>query len=192
MKEIELRIKISDQELTVKKLVQKLLKNGYTEIKDYHQVDTYYKRKGLEDEQDIVGSFIYRIREQNRHGENVVLATRKQTIKEGIWKENEILLFDSHDQKSVEFIKRIFEDGYSLIMIIDKERKELKKKNITLNIDKIIDLGLFIEAEILTEVENPSDEILEKLREELGSFDSQIISKGYVQLMREKNDNINS
>ena len=109
------------------------------------KLNEYFKIKGREFENDEVGSFIYRIRQEDDNRASVF--TRKDTIKQGMWSESEIEL----ESEKLEFVRNILQDGFSNIFTISKHRKtyhdELENK--TINLDKIDGLGFYLEIEIL-------------------------------------------
>ena len=103
------------------------------------------KQKEEKFENDEVGSFIYRIRQEDDN--KACVFTRKDTIKQGMWSESEIEL----ESEKLEFVRNILQDGFSNIFTISKHRKTYHDalENKTINLDKIDGLGFYLEIEIL-------------------------------------------
>ncbi|EGQ4120420.1 adenylate cyclase, partial [Staphylococcus pseudintermedius] len=149
------------------------------------QIDKYYKDRGKETEEDVSGSFIYRFRQEN--DSTIGVFTRKDTVKPGFWKEDEVVL----ESQQMDFVKNILDAGFSNIMTIDKDRKSYTnlEKNRTINADIVEGLGYYIEVEILGDFsEDDYDSFVKETETEFEFINSKIETKGYVQLMREKNE----
>ena len=122
------------------------LEKSYKFKSENKQVDEYFKTKGREFENDEVGSFIYRIRQED--------------------------------------------DNRASIFTISKHRKTYHDalENKTINLDKIDGLGFYLEIEILGDFSKEDyNNFYEKMCGEFSFLNSKIETKGYVQLMREKN-----
>lgn len=180
MNEIEVRIKLTDDEVIN---IEQLIPQKFSLISENFQEDHYFKLKGRESEPDLIGSFIYRKRIEKGKYENIIF-TRKETVSEGVWKEVECQFSTKNHLK---FIEAALTDFTTETLVIKKRRQTFKFENITLNLDKIENLGWFIEMEILSNVENPTD-VLNRLKKEFDFINRETLNKGYVQLMREKNE----
>ncbi|MHD0398204.1 class IV adenylate cyclase [Staphylococcus simulans] len=179
MKELEVRFKI-DTDKNLSKLLSYLSEN-YDYIDSTIQKDSYYKEYGKEKEGDIPGSYILRIREESKQ----FLATKKETVSKGLWIESEVKL----DESQLSFFKDVLNLGFKRIMVIDKKREAYKQGNITINIDNIKGLGQFLEAEMLGDF-SENDKLLftQKVKNEFSFLKPKVVTEGYVQMMREKNE----
>ena len=160
------------------------LEKSYKFKSENKQIDEYFKTKGREFENDEVGSFIYRIRQEDDNRASIF--TRKDTIKQGMWNESEIEL----ESEKLEFVRNILQDGFSNIFTISKHRKTYHDalENKTINLDKIDGLGFYLEIEILGDFSKKDyNNFYDKMCGEFLLLNSKIETKGYVQLMREKN-----
>jgi len=164
--EVELRAKIDRVNL----LNNKILLN-----KEYLEIDMYYRYAP-----EINKDWVVRIR---RHL-NDFFVTYKSNKKfgEGAWSEVEMQINKEVADKLHDFF---LSNKFILDVIIEKNRKNFQYKNFEINIDQIKDLGIFIEAEVITDnVEEGRERILE-LFLELDIPSKDITEKGYVTLMKE-------
>lgn len=181
MKELEVRFSLADKEDYLK--VIEFLEQNYQFESENRQIDKYYKERGKEAEEDVPGSYIYRFRQVNDLTSGIF--TRKDTVKPGFWKEDEIVLESQH----MDFVKNMLEAGFSNIMTIDKYRKSYTnlEKTRTINADLVEGLGYYIEIEILGDFsEEDYDSFVKETEAEFAFIRSKIETNGYVQLMREK------
>ena len=115
MNELEVRFSLNDEGDYNKAI--SYLEKQYKFKCENKQVDEYFKAKGREFENDEVGSFIYRIRQED---DNVsCIFTRKDTIKQGMWNESEIEL----ESEKLEFVRKMLQTGFSNVFTISKYRK---------------------------------------------------------------------
>lgn len=176
MKEIEIRFKVQDD----KNLQEKINQLGAIKGEIEFQNDLYYKLKGHEDEGDVPGSSIYRIRQQSN---NLVQLVRKTTITPGVWDEYEINIPKEH----LDFFIDLFNTTMTQVLSISKHRTSYKINDFTICIDDIKNLGKFVEIELLSEDDDDySRERIIKLAERLGIQEQDIITEGYVSLMKKK------
>lgn len=183
MKELEVRFSLADKKDYLK--VIEFLNQNYQFESENRQIDKYYKEWGKETEEDVPGSYIYRFRQVNDLESGVF--TRKDTVKPGFWKEDEIVLESQH----MDFVKNMLDAGFSNIMTIDKDRKSYVnlEKTRTVNADIVQGLGYYIEIEILGDFsEDDYDSFVKEIEAEFAFISSEIETKGYVQLVREKNE----
>lgn len=178
MKELEVRFLITNEKC-LNELTEYLSQN-YTLCEENYQLDKYFKEKGKEQEGDIPGSYILRIRYENE----TCIATKKETISKGLWNEKEIHL----DETQANFIEEILILGFANVLEIEKNRVSYKNDRLTINIDNVKDLGCFLEAELLGDF-TEKDKILftNKIEEEFSFVSPRVVSEGYVQLMKAKN-----
>ena len=103
-----------------------------------------------------------------------------------MWSESEIEL----ESEKLEFVRNILQDGFSNIFTISKYRKTYHDalENKTINLDQIDGLGFYLEIEILGDFSKEDyNNFYDKMCGEFSFLNSKIETKGYVQLMREKN-----
>ena len=112
MNELEVRFELNDERDYNNAI--SYLEKSYKFKCENKQVDEYFKTKGREFENDEVGSFIYRIRQEA--DDKACVFTRKDTIKQGMWSESEIEL----ESEKLEFVRNILQDGFSNIFTISK------------------------------------------------------------------------
>lgn len=181
MNELEVRFALNDEEDYNKAI--SYLEKQYKFKCENKQVDEYFKAKGREFENDEVGSFIYRIRQEDDN--TSCIFTRKDTIKQGMWNESEIEL----ESEKLDFVRKMMQTGFSNVFTISKYRKTFHNalENKTINLDKIDGLGFYLEIEILGDFSQEDyNHFYDKMCGEFSFLNSKIETKGYVQLMREK------
>lgn len=168
--EVEMRAKISPQ------IAQKITSISY---KEYIEHDIYFTYKA-----DKNPTWIARIRERNDIFKLTLKS--KNSFGEGAWDEVET---DLTAQQASQFRQFFLANGFFIDVEIKKVRKSYKIGDFEINIDKINKLGTYIEAELMVHKED-IDKAKNKIREfllNLGVSENQIISKGYVGLMRDIN-----
>ncbi|MBI2021614.1 class IV adenylate cyclase [Candidatus Daviesbacteria bacterium] len=166
--EVELRAKISP-ELTDK------LKRGSKVIKSVEH-DTYFSYVS-----DSNKSWIVRIRIT---GKKAWLTFKSNNqFGEGAWNEVDFPIPLTQSKQLSEFF---LSNGFYIDVEIKKKRYHRKIAGMSINIDEIDKLGLYVEAELLapeSQIEAAKNKIYSFLKD-LGIQDSQITSEGYVSLMR--------
>lgn len=175
--EIELRAKISNAQLFKEKLNRL---NGIAKKKENErQVDIYLKHKKDEERQSVI-----RIR-KNYENNNAILTFKGSSPKKHddiAWED-----FDTPINNPDNLERLLVNNGYVYVCLIDKTRQSFDYKEFEINIDNVRDMGIFVEIEKMgkeNEIEKIKEEIL-KLFENLGINSSDIIKKGYVQMMIE-------
>lgn len=173
-KEIEIRFRLSEIK---KDEIMKLLQNKGWSPKRTKQIDTYFCSQEFVKQKER--PYIVRIRES----ETKKILTYKSTIINGAWEEIETQVEDAVA------IKKIL--GYlnlESFLVIDKERLTGKvgDGDIEINIDRIKDLGLYVEFEVMSyDVEKGKKRIL-NFSSQLNLELNDIVNGGYVQLMERK------
>lgn len=171
--EVELRALIAPN------IVKKFSSKPKKESQEY---DLYFRYRTDKDKLWIV-----RIRsEGNKH-----ILTYKSSKKfgEGAWDEVNIPINKQVAERLASFFK---DNEHNLEVEISKFRKTYQIDNMEINIDEIEDLGTYIEAEILAEVDKIEDakNKINSYFESLGILSTNITEKGYVGLMRDKKNGI--
>ena len=174
--EIEIKARISNLEPLEKSLTQL----GCSFSKPVIQKDTIYIPKGIAFENLIPGTSVLRIRELN---DKVffTLKQRKPQAEELIKIEKEIVVSDAKTMASI--IELL---GYSPAVQVNKKRRTCTYQSYEICLDKIDQLGSFIEIECISheDPEKIQKDMLDFLLS-LGISESAIERKGYDTLMYE-------
>lgn len=175
MKEVEIRFKVMESEYSS---VLELLKQRCI-VSESIQDDQYYCDKVYADTNTTNKCpYVLRIRQSDIR--NVL--TYKSFVDGGtswIEEETEISNVDSM-RKILQYL------GNTEYLRIKKERKSGKYGNIEVNLDRIKDLGVFVELELMhDDVEFAKTELRNFLSEELQCRNAEVVDRGYVQLMED-------
>ena|SRR3989344_334705 len=167
--EVELRAKVNLN-------IIKRIKNY--PLKRYLEHDLYFRHQF-----DTQRNWLARIRKRN--SQYYLTFKSSKQFGEGAWNEVDIPISAVHAKQMREFLLK---NDFNLEVEIIKRRKSYKIDGMEVNIDEIKELGIFIEAEIIT-----SETQVEKARQKikiffrkLGIDEDQITPSGYVTLMRNK------
>lgn len=178
---MELEIK-----LKLKRDITENIKNiGFKYIKETHQIDTYY----------IVNEYYQSKQTYLRIREDVINKTYSfdlhQIHSDIATKEYEIQMNKSNINTAKNIIEIL---GFNEKCKIDKERKIYKKEDIIIVIDKVKELGDFIEIEIQSEPSKENEEKLFNIMNQLNLTKDDIISGiGYPDLfLQQKSKQENS
>lgn len=175
MFEVETKFKIKNKEMLINKL--KDMNCKFTKL---HQCDHIYVRNGITNFNLPAGENVLRIREEN--GTNYI--TLKQRLNH--------LEYETKVE-SFEVINNIFVAlGYHKLVVVDKFREETKIDNFNITVDKVSNLGCFVEIERLTD--NSSDiQIIQKeilnFAQRLGLSEKDIETEKYDTMMLSLNSN---
>ncbi len=170
MKEIELRARVKNESA----LLNEVSKRGWKKAGSVNQYDTYFKKKG-----ETERTFVIRLREREGSYE----LTFKGDSKNLSWDEITVSVGSVRDT-----VKLLNKTGlFEKFMVINKRRVSFKKDIFELNMDYIENLGVFIEIEVMHDSEDVGRVKLLSELKSLGIPEEDIIEKGYVVLMEEKN-----
>lgn len=180
MIEIELKVRLREPE----RIVHYLDILGYKFLKRERQEDTYFKSsfRNFEDTGEIL-----RVRKQTPGFD--VLTFKRPKLKSEIKAREEI---EVHIDSSSEAMKLLKELGYELWITVEKEREIYQFNKLTVSLDKVKDLGYFMEIE--AKIEDPQSkleveqEIFNRLNE-LGIPKNLIEKRTYLELILEKRKN---
>jgi adenylate cyclase class 2 len=167
--EIEIRAKVNNLE-TIK---QKVINLGGELIKKTKQIDEYFGEMNLYEK--IGYSFLMRVREENDKKYITYKGAKKR--EDGVWEEYEFKIDDKEKA-----ISMFFDMGLEKVIKVMKYREEYKLNNLSICLDKIENLGNFVEIESLND-NDEGKERLNKMMEELAIDQNQIIHKGYVTML---------
>ncbi len=167
--EVELRARVSASQ--IKKIIPNKTRVSYEE-------DTYFSFPA-----DKKRLWIARIR--NKDG--ILFLTLKSSKKfgEGAWNEVELKINQDQARQLSDFF---ISNEFIVDVKIKKQRVTFSQGELSINIDKILGLGSFIEVESLAsekDVEISREKIVQYM-DSLGIKKKAIITKGYVKLMKEK------
>jgi len=131
--EIEIKAKCNEDKFNF--LKEKIVELGGVKAKDKHQVDQYYNLP----QEDLRGTKRYiRVRQE---GEGAILAFH-ENVNEGLTNEYEIHVSDN---KILETILEKF--GLKKLGLIDKYREKFDLNEFEICLDKVKDIGTFVEIE---------------------------------------------
>lgn len=155
-----------------------LLKEGFVETKQKHQVDTYYifdkMIKGFKHWLRLREDKLSKTSSLDWHRQITSYATDE--IEAGV------------DYADISNMKNIIEFlGQEEKCIIDKKRRCYKKDDMEITLDEVKDLGSFIEIEILGYNNEENISKIEKMVEKQGLDMKDNSKKGYPELFFEKN-----
>jgi len=171
--EIEVKAKVSNLNI----IKRKLRKMGVHFGKPDKQIDHYFKQKGKEKEPQGPGSALLRVRES---GKRLDLTVKKLTDRKGVWEEYEVTTSDKNIFKILHAI------GFVEVFTITKTRTEGTYKQYQICLDKIKELGNYIEVERFGRGgKNIQEEIITFLYD-LGIKHHQLERQGYAQILFEK------
>ncbi len=155
MYEVEVKAHLRNRSSILKKLKDL----GYKFSEELHQVDHIFIPEKISFPPPL-GTPVLRVRKQN----NIYLLTLKISQsgrQDSIERELEI----SDGKMMIEIIKLI---GYKEVMMVDKKRIKAKLGDIEIVLDKVKDLGEFVEVEKIVTNENHEDR--KKIQNELCDF----------------------
>lgn len=165
--EVELRAKVDQS------ILRKILASVEVESEEHDQ----YFRYAPETNKD----WVVRIRQKQERFFLTFKSSKK--FGEGAWSE---VNTEISQEASKLFRDFFLSNGFILDVEISKYRKTFHIEGLEVNVDEIKDLGMFIEAEIMTDdIETGKRKILNLFRS-LGIEEDQITAKGYVALMKER------
>ncbi|MBT4192681.1 MAG: class IV adenylate cyclase [Candidatus Diapherotrites archaeon] len=132
---MEVEIKAKCDETRFEEIKNKLIELGGTKEKDKHQIDQYYNLP----HEDLRGTKRYvRVRQE---GEGAILAFH-ENVNESLTNEYETR---ASDNKMLETILAKF--GLTKLGLIDKYREKFKLNEFEICLDRVKDIGTFVEIE---------------------------------------------
>ena len=176
MREIEIKAQVKDKQ----SLLEALSDAGIILSDPIEQHDVVYGQKGVAD--NAPDSIWLRIRTENDSKKIFTLKQQHESGLDSIEHETEF-----SDEDELNAIIRIL--GFDLYSDLTKYRQKAYIDGIELCIDEVADLGIFIEAEKLTDVEADGKAVVEELwtiLTRLGVDRSDEVFEGYDVLMNKK------
>lgn len=179
MKEVEAKAKIANENFVIKELKRLGCVFGAPII----QNDVIFAKSAVNFDKFQPNLITLRIREEKSLKAARVLFTLKMPQKNEMDAiEKEIAIKEADKSRLIDIIKTL---GYKEIIRVSKKRRKCRYKGYEICIDKVGDLGDFIEMEKLTQKggsEKIQKEMMEFLRR-LGVKDKDFIMRGYDTLM---------
>lgn len=134
MNEYERKFRCTD----VDKITQQLTQKGFIKHKEKHQVDTYFIVNKTDEQQRRV---YLRIREDKK--KNSSSLDYHIVLNDDTTKEIEVGVEDA--KKTTEILNQL---GQQVVCVVNKKRLSYKKSHIEVTIDRIDELGVFVEVEV--------------------------------------------
>ncbi len=169
--EIEARVKVDNLE----NLRAKLKTLGAECSAAEAQNDIIYKEKSKACETQKAGSYILRIRET---GTKSFLTFKALTERKGVWKEYEVEIDDAQRMQQI-----LHTLGFVNVLEMHKTRQHARLDKINICLDKIKELGTYLECEIIGEHPEQAKQELKTLLQKLGYDKKEIIHDGYLALL---------
>tara|TARA_Y100000310_G_scaffold240778_1_gene244682 strand:- start:1648 stop:2202 length:555 start_codon:yes stop_codon:yes gene_type:complete len=171
--EVEARVKVDSLE----EVKEKLVGLGAEFYKEKNQVDSIFKKKGDELKPQGPGDFILRIRESDKN----FLTFKALTETTGAWVEHETEVQNAEEMNEI-----LVKSGFSKALTMTKKRLCGALDDFELCLDDIKELGTFIEIALDSDDEKKAKEEIVGLLNKLGFDESQIVHKGYVAILFER------
>lgn len=170
--EIEIRSKIED----LNEIKTKLESLGATFEQETEQKDRIFKRKGTENEVQKPGSFILRLRKEEDKSKLTFKALTETT---GVWEEHQVNIDNFEEAENI-----VLKSGFVESLALNKKRIKGKLGEFNLCLDKIDELGHWIEAEIISNNKEEGKNKLIELFSKIGI--TEIEHRGYVTMLFQK------
>ena len=172
--EIETKFKTDNLE----EIKNKLIGMGAVFSEELEQIDEYYKPKGRETETQKPGSFLLRIRIQ---GNKKFFTCKALTDRTGVWDEHEMEISDENALR--EILKKL---NYTMIFSITKKRANGRLNEFGLCIDKVKELGNYLEVEIISDNGEEGKHKISALLKKLGAAEKNMEHRGYAAILSQR------
>ena len=171
--EVEVKAKVENLD-EIRTILESM---GATFTGKLYQKDSVNKLKG-EEKNVEPGSFMLRIREER---DKNYLTFKAFTDRFGAWEEYETEILDPREMDKI--LKRV---GFVTVMTLTKEREPGKIGKYSFNLDKIKELGDYIEVEIISDDSKSAQEEIMKFLKSLGINKDQFERRGYPEIVYAK------
>lgn len=172
MKHINIEIKAKCNRLDE---IRKILQSGNAEFKGVdHQIDSYFN----------VNSGRLKLREGNI--ENALIHYHRDNKAEA--RESDVLLYKS---KNSTLLKELLTRAMGVLVTVDKEREIYFIGNVKFHLDKVKDLGEFIEIEAIGDENADKADLMKECKFYLNLFsiaDEDLVKYSYSDMLLEKNN----
>jgi len=187
MVEVEIKAKLGEADSAdIQKVIERLGKDGFTEDGVYLEEDIYFNAPDrdfmLTDE-----ALRIRITEDAVKGEKSTFITYKGKKLDGISKTRNEYETSVGDEKTMADLLKAL--GYRFKRIVKKTRRQFVKGGISVCLDDVEDLGVYIELETMADTADGHTKIVERLLEQLdrlGVDRAGLTTKSYLELLLEK------
>jgi len=169
--EIEARVKVENLELLRSKLKELGAQFGRKE----KQSDVIFKPKGQEQVVQKAGSYILRIRKTDS---KTIFTFKALTEVAGSWVEHELEISSAEEMEKI-----ILALGFVNSLEVHKEREHAQLGELNLCLDRVKELGDYLEVEIISEDVKLGKQKMIQFLNELGYSENEIIHNGYVALL---------
>lgn len=172
--EVEIKAKLKD----LSHIKDKLLKSGAKLGKSKRQLDIFYKHKERAWDTLRPGSYILRVRES---GNDKFLTFKSLTPIKGVWEEYEVRIDGTKEIKKI--LKKL---DLIPVFSIEKVRISGSLGKFKFNLDKVKNLGSFVEVELIDKNGKKAQNEIRKLFSRLGISEKQLERRGYGEIISEK------
>lgn len=169
---MEIEVKIDD----LPKLKKDIEKLGASWSEPQTQVDAYYKYRDDVNAVQKPGSFILRVRRDQK----AKLTFKAFTDRRGVWEEYETAVSDPDQLEEM-----LEKSGFVNVLTLHKKRTSTKYQQFSLEIDEIEELGNFLEAEIIGDDGEKLQERIKEFFLSLGLSSEKIDRRGYPEMIFE-------
>lgn len=167
--EIEVRAKIKDP----KKMHEKIISIGAFFLGTKSQRDVYYGEISLY--KKIGYSFLMRVRNEN--GKQFFLTYKGAKCGlDGVWEEYDFAV--NSEANAVDMLESM---GLEKVVVVSKTREVFRLGDICICLDRIENLGEYVEVEIINN--NKDNSLIRDLLVDLGIEKDDIIEKGYITML---------
>lgn len=169
--EVEIKAKLKN----LSDIKNKLLKLGAKLGKSKKQLDVFYKPKNEVKSTLRPGLYILRIRES---GDDKLLTFKALTPIKGVWEEYEVKI------DNIKEMQKILEKlGLVKVFTIHKIRIPGKLGDFEFNLDKVEELGNYIEIGLIAKDGGKAQHKIRELYSKLGIRDNQLERRGYGEII---------
>lgn len=172
--EVEIKVKLKN----LNSIKNKLLKLGAKLGKSKKQIDIFYKPKNKVRSTLKPGSFILRIRQS---GKDKFLTFKALTSIKGVWEEYEVQIDNVREMQKI--IEKL---GLVKIFSLEKIRIPGRLEKFELNLDKVKELGSYMEIELIDKDGIRAQNKIRELFLKLGVSENQLERRGYGEIVSAK------
>jgi len=168
--EVEVKAKVDNLDEIKEEL--KSLGASFDKVK--REEDFYYKL-GNEIRNFEPGSFTLRVRDSNK---GKFLTFKAFTDRYGVWDEHEVEVDDAQEMRTI-----LEKSKFILAYTITKERVSGKLNKFSFNLDRVKELGDYIEVELVSHETEKAQATIKDFLKSLGIKDNQLDRRGYPEIV---------
>jgi len=170
LKEIEVKVKIGNV-AEVKKTLEKL---GVGWSKPKKQIDSYFRLKNQATATQKPGSYILRIRREDKAS----FTLKALTDRYGVWEEYETKIDDADELEKI-----LLKIGFVEVLTLHKKRTSGKYGKFSLEVDEIKELGNYLEVEVRGQNGEKLQAEIKNLFLKVGLPEKNIERRGYPEII---------